>query len=132
MQRLSRLPFRQWILPDRLSDLAGASNDLDIPPPLYARGVDFEFSLKPILKDPDRELFVQARTPINSDGTVDKLHEQTSLARGQCYALLAALTREFAFIQGPPGTGKSYHGVQLMQVLLACKVQADLGPIVVV
>lgn len=132
MQRLSRLPFRQWILPDRLSNLEGPSNDQDIPPPLYARGVGFEFSLKPILKDPSGELFVRARVPINNVAIVDELQAQTSLDRGQCYALLAALTREFAFIQGPPGTGKSYLGVQLMQVLLACKAKADLGPIVVV
>jgi DNA replication protein DnaC len=40
--------------------------------------------------------------------------------------------REFAFIQGPPGTGKSYLGVHLMRVLLSCKSEASLGPIIVV
>lgn len=128
MQRSSRLPFRQWILPDRLS----ASNDLDIPPPLYARGVGFKFSMKPILKDPNGELNVQARTLINSDATVDDLQALTSLDRGQCYALLAALTHEFVLCQGPPGTGKSYLGVKLMQVLIASKAEADLGPVIVV
>jgi hypothetical protein len=64
--------------------------------------------------------------------SVAELEARTSLDRGQCLALMAALTREFAFIQGPPGTGKSYLGVQLMSVLLACKEKADLGPVVVV
>ena len=63
---------------------------------------------------------------------VDELVERTSLDRGQCVALMAALNREFAFIQGPPGTGKSYLGVKLMRVLLACKEKANLGPVVVV
>ena len=57
---------------------------------------------------------------------------RTELDRGQCQALIAALTREFALIQGPPGTGKSYLGVQFMRVLLACKRKAHLGPVVVV
>ncbi|KAF2187214.1 hypothetical protein K469DRAFT_686386 [Zopfia rhizophila CBS 207.26] len=46
--------------------------------------------------------------------------------------MLAALTREFAFIQGPPGTGKSYLGIQLMKVLMDSKKTVDLGPVVVV
>lgn len=60
------------------------------------------------------------------------MESQTTLDRGQCLALVAALTREFAFIQGPPGTGKSYVGVQLVKVLLGSKEKAKLGPIVVV
>lgn len=129
MQRLSRLPFRQWILPDHVSQ---TPIDVDIPPPLYARGIGFSFSLKAVLKDSTKDLHVEARVPTDSTTIVDELQKETILDRGQCRALLAALTREFAFIQGPPGTGKSYLGVQLMQVLLACQKEADLGPIIVV
>jgi hypothetical protein len=60
------------------------------------------------------------------------MEARTYLDRGQCRALLTALTREFAFIQGPPGTGKSYLGIQLMKVLMDRKETVDLGPVVVV
>ncbi len=132
MQRLSRLPFRQWILPDRVPPNGDVSRSLDIPPPLYSRDPGFAFSLQPILKDAGDDLFLNPTTSLDSSGTMDVLEARTQLDRGQCQALIAALTREFAFIQGPPGTGKSYLGVQLMRVLLACKMKADLGPVVVV
>jgi hypothetical protein len=63
---------------------------------------------------------------------VAELEANTDLDHGQCLALIAALTREFAMIQGPPGTGKSYLGVKLIKVLLGVKRTAGLGPIVVV
>jgi len=129
MQHFSRLPFRQWILPDRLTISA---EHLDILPPLYARGQGFFFSLDSILKGDGERLFLSPGVSIDNVASIDELEERTLLDRGQCQALIAALTREFAFIQGPPGTGKSYLGVQLMRVLLACKDKADLGPVVVV
>ncbi|EXJ73565.1 uncharacterized protein A1O5_03326 [Cladophialophora psammophila CBS 110553] len=60
------------------------------------------------------------------------MEARTDLDRGQCKGLLAALTREYAFIQGPPGTGKTYLGIQLMKILLHCKRKANLGPVVIV
>jgi MoxR-like ATPase len=63
---------------------------------------------------------------------IAELETNTELDHGQCVALVAALTREFAMIQGPPGTGKSYLGVRLFKVLLDMKRKAGLGPIVVV
>jgi len=62
---------------------------------------------------------------------VNMLDNRTGLDYGQCQALIAALTWEYALIQGPPGTGKSFLGVKLFQVLLNCKTKADLGPIVI-
>ena len=132
MQRLSQLPFRQWILPDRVSSRGAMSKAVDISPPLYARGPGFTFSLNPILKDPRGDMSLATTVPADSSHATEELEARTQLNRGQCQALIAALTREFAFIQGPPGTGKSYVGVQLMRVLLACKTKANLGPIVVV
>ena len=126
MQKLSRLPFRQWILPGQGTD------QFDIAPPLYARGRNFTFSLKCIMKNSEQDFSLTPTVSANSTTAIDVLEARTQLDRGQCEALIAALTREFAFIQGPPGTGKSYLGVQLMRVLQACKVKAKLGPIVVV
>jgi MoxR-like ATPase len=60
------------------------------------------------------------------------MEAKTELNRGQCQALLAALTLQFAFIQGPPGTGKSYLEMQLIRVLLQIKETSDLGPVLIV
>ena len=132
MQRLSRLPFRQWILPDRVATSDDRSLVSDVPPPLYTRSSGFLFSLQPILKDAADVFFINPRSPPGDTNAINELERRTNLDHGQCQALVVALTREFALIQGPPGTGKSYLGVQLMRVLLACKLKADLGPIVVV
>ncbi|CAD6574519.1 MAG: hypothetical protein ASARMPRED_006796 [Alectoria sarmentosa] len=132
MQRSSRLPFRQWILPDRVATYNDRPKAFDVPPPLYTRSSGFRFSLQPILKDAGDEFAIDPRSPPDDINTIGELERRTNLDRGQCQALAAALTREFAFIQGPPGTGKSYLGVQLLRVLLASKMKADLGPVVVV
>ncbi|KAM3067153.1 hypothetical protein ACMFMG_011707 [Clarireedia jacksonii] len=96
MHRFSRLPFRQWILPDRHTMSA---RPLDILPPLYARGESFLFPLDSILKADGDRLSFSPRISIDDVGSVDELEARTSLDRGQCLALMAALTREFAFIR---------------------------------
>ncbi|KAI9645837.1 hypothetical protein NHQ30_005272 [Ciborinia camelliae] len=131
MQRLSRLPFRQWILPDRRG--FGDAATLDVPPPLYARGMRFTYSLKSILKDDtggDLRISTSG-VAVNNAALIDEIERRTELDRGQSEALLAALLREYCHIQGPPGTGKSFLGVRLVKVLLACKA-AKLGPIIIV
>ncbi|RYP08153.1 hypothetical protein DL764_002060 [Monosporascus ibericus] len=130
MQRLSRLPFREWILPDRVDGPPGVK--LDVPPPLYARHAGFAFPLASILSPGASTMSLHPSSSGNDPFLVAELEAKTELDHGQCVALVAALTREFAFIQGPPGTGKSYLGVKLMKVLLDVKRKADLGPIVVV
>ncbi|KAF1956385.1 hypothetical protein CC80DRAFT_563213 [Byssothecium circinans] len=132
MQSLSRLPFRQWIVPDRDGESAGNPTYFRIPPPLYARGAGFSFSLASILKDNSGHVSIRSSSSPDDNSLVDDVEKRTELDRGQCRALIAALTREFAFIQGPPGTGKSYLGVKLMKVLLDAKKKVNLGPIVVV
>ena len=131
MQRLGRFPFRQWILPDRVSVSDAGSEASDIPLPSYARASDFKFCLDSVLNDINNSLSVNPRSLDNSL-IMDEIETRTGLDRGQCEALLAALTREFVVIQGPPGTGKSHLGLYLMRVLLASKAKADLGPIIVV
>jgi hypothetical protein len=132
MQRTGGMPFYQWIVPAS----HGASPDVkkyhDIPPPLYARHAGFKFPLKAITEDSHTSLCVDAISACDNDDLLGKIEAKTSLDRGQCCALVAALTREFAFIQGPPGTGKSYLGLHLMRVLLEVKQKAKLGPILVV
>jgi len=132
MQESSDLPFYKWIVSDCIidRDMTDAS-PFKVPPPLYARSQAFHFDLEPILTDIDEPLIL---TPTNTEDTemTQRLAERTSLDRGQCEALIAALTREFALIQGPPGTGKSYLGIQLMRVLLHNCQRAALGPVLVV
>ncbi|QSZ30518.1 hypothetical protein DSL72_000072 [Monilinia vaccinii-corymbosi] len=131
MQRLNRLPFRQWILPDRRG--FGETATMDVPPPLYARGMRFTYSLKSILNDGAGEdlRIGTSRATANDAALIDEIERRTELDRGQSEALLAALQREFCHIQGPPGTGKSFLGVRLVKVLLDCRA-AKLGPIIIV
>ncbi|KAF3482227.1 uncharacterized protein GIQ15_04986 [Arthroderma uncinatum] len=129
LQRSSHLPFRQWILPDPSTTSTGP---IGIPPPLYARGQRFSFPLDSILKTKGDKLSLSPNVTLDDDNIINDLETRTSLDKGQCRALIAGLTREFAFIQGPPGTGKSYIGVHLMRVLLACKERSKLGPVVVI
>lgn len=131
MQKDSRLPFQEWIVPNLAGDSAAIARAyVNVPPPLYARSPGFSYDLKPILKDPEDGLFLD----VSADNSTipHELNERTSLDRGQCEALITALTREFALIQGPPGTGKSYLGIQVMRVLIHNKKNARLGPILVV
>lgn len=132
MQRLSRLRFHQWILPDQHNGRPDLKIYHDIPPPLYARASGFTFPLKAILKATSDPFSIDASASTDDEALVEKLAINTELDRGQCRALIAALTREFSFIQGPPGTGKSYLGLQVMKILLNIRTKADLGPIVVV
>jgi hypothetical protein len=128
MQRLNRLPFRQWILPERVNP----STLPLIPPPLYARKAGFRFSLNPILKKPGDDLSIRSDTAVNDDYVLNNIAARTNLDQSQSRALLAALLCEFSHIQGPPGTGKSYVGVNIMRVLLNTAKKAKLGPIIVV
>lgn len=132
MQRLGQFPFHEWIIPERKEASSHAETTQDVPPPLYTRATGFSFPLNGIASTSSTALSIRPTDSCNSEELLNKLETKTSLDRGQCRALVAALTREFAFIQGPPGTGKSYIGLQLMKVLLGVKEKADLGPILVV
>lgn len=136
MQRLSRLRFSEWLLPDQYDGPPGRKVFQDIPPPVYARRADFKFPLSSILVAgegrAENNFGVSANASCSDASLIREIASKTTLDDGQCRALVAALTRELAFIQGPPGTGKSYIGLQVMRVLLAIKKKADLGPIIVV
>jgi hypothetical protein len=136
MQRLSRFRFSQWLLPDRHDGPTNVKTYHEIPCPVYARHPGFTFPLGVILKAnadaTEKSLNIDATASCTDVALIDEIAAKTELDRGQCRALIAALTREFAFIQGPPGTGKSYIGLQVMRILLAIKEKSRLGPIVVV
>jgi len=134
MQRLNRLPFRQWIIPEKQMGLSRLQKVHDIPPALYAQAPGFRFPLRSLLKDKvqDESFSLEPTSSCDDVTLIDKLEARTQLDRGQCRALVAALTREYAFIQGPPGTGKSYLGLQIMKVLLEIKEKEKLGPILIV
>lgn len=131
MQRAGRLPFQSWMLPNTIGEGEQQPLGCQIRPPLYARTPDFRFSLASILTSPSNDLVICPTTSVSSGITVDEVEARTSLDRGQCSALIAALTREFTFIQGPPGCSKSFLGIQLMRVLLSCAQKAHSGPILV-
>ncbi|KAG9196796.1 hypothetical protein G6514_004320 [Epicoccum nigrum] len=132
MQRLSRLPFRQWVVPDPHNDATNRKIYHDVPPPLYARSSGFKYPLGPILKDGADATNIDPSSSCDDAKLIDDIATRTGLDAGQCKALIAALNREFAFIQGPPGTGKSFVGLQIMRILLGIKNKADLGPVIVV
>jgi hypothetical protein len=117
MQKGSPSPLLNWLLklePDNYSQV-------DVPPPAYACLPGFTFDLSPIMVDPTASLTF--KPGVNVSGTRIRLKQSTNLDKGQCDALVAALSHEFALIQGPPGTGKSYVGTQLVRVLLQNKAR---------
>jgi hypothetical protein len=125
MRKDGRSNLSRWLLepePDK--------SRIFIPPPRYTRLPEFAFDLSPIIIDPT--ISMALKPGVNSADIQKKLRQSTTLDEGQCEALVAALSREFALIQGPPGTGKSHVGIQLVRVLLANKSKASLGPIIVV
>lgn len=132
MQRLSRLPFRRWVVPDPHNDATNRKIYQDVPPPLYARSSGFKYPLDPIITDGADAINVHPSSSCDDAKLIDDIATRTGLDVGQSKALMAALNREFALIQGPPGTGKSFVGLQIMRILLGIKDKADLGPIVVV
>jgi hypothetical protein len=132
MQLLSRLPFRQWVVPDPYDDATNRKIYHDVPPPLYARSSGSKYPLGPILNNGADAINVDPSSSCDDAKLIDDIATKTGLDAGQCKALIAALNREFAFIQGPPRTGKSFVGLQIMRILLGIKDKADLGPIVVV
>ncbi|KAL4862437.1 P-loop containing nucleoside triphosphate hydrolase protein [Aspergillus spectabilis] len=126
MYREKRLPFSNWFVPKP----GRVNHSTQMPPPLYARKAGFEFWLDSILKDKSQHLSIQ---PANINAASHRtLGELTTLNKRQCEAVCSAASSEVCLIQGPPGTGKSFVGVQIIKAFVANKVQANLGPILVV
>lgn len=125
MYKKPDIPFRNLIAPpstdEPLPDLEG---------PQYALQAGFTFDLACLLPEKDRglPLVMTPEAPLDPR----TIQSRTSLDPTQSVALVNTLSRELSLIQGPPGTGKSYTGEKIIQVLLANKDKADLGPILCV
>jgi hypothetical protein len=102
MQQQSRLPFRHLIAPDRVTPKEKCAPKFEALPPIYARIPGFKFPLHQIPKNSDGDLALDPYASLENAAVIDELEAKTSLDRGQCQELVAALCREFAFIQGPP------------------------------
>jgi hypothetical protein len=103
----------------------------DLEPPQYTLRAGFtSFDLACLLPENDRvrPLVTTPETPLDPH----TIQSRTTLDPTQSVALLNTLSRGLSLIQGPPGTGKSYTGEKIIQVLLANKEKADLGPILCV
>ena len=108
--------------------------------PRYATADGFEYNLDDLIRydkiKTGRSLRLSPRTLMDNsdaqDSFVDTLCEETTLDRGQAYALCQNLYRDIAFTQGPPGTGKTFLGSMLVKVLLASRDYFSTKPILVV
>lgn len=125
MYKRPNMPFRNLIAP------ANPDEPLpDLDRPQYTLRAGFTFDLACLLPKNDRvrPLITTPQTPLDPHA----IQSRTSLDPTQSVALLNTLSRGLSLIQGPPGTGKSYTGEKIIQVLLANKAKADLGPILCV
>ncbi|KAK6218751.1 hypothetical protein LQW54_002675 [Pestalotiopsis sp. IQ-011] len=95
-----------------------------ISPPTYAMN-NFEFDLHPLTNNQSSLSYSVRQRPIT-----EALCANSTLDEGQANAVLNTLRRRLSLIQGPPGTGKSFTGEAIIEVLLANKVKAGLGPII--
>jgi len=149
------LPFSELLSHDNTSTKSSGhpsgqsvANIVSVDPPFYAtRHARFLYDLAPLKPHPSpSEIQLSPRASPQNDTLLRKLEQETTLDRGQCKGLIAALTQELALIQGfnssssrpqtdfkgPPGTGKTYLGVELVKVLLHNKRRLELGPIICV
>lgn len=124
LQRMSRhveVPFSEMLL----------ANDAPGPVlpswPAYATQPHFAFDVSPILAGGE-PLYLKRDRAFDFNG----LKERSSLDDAQCKALVGALSRNLALVQGPPGTGKSFIAVQAVKILLKCREQAEMNPIICV
>lgn len=130
MQRLSEtleVPFADVLAP--VSTTANPTRHIEIQPPNYATRPGFEFDLSAVTTGGEALRFTPGR---DIEGLAAELAQHSSLDHGQAKAVVSSLSRSLALIQAPPGTGKSYHGVQLIKILLAHKKPCNLGPILCV
>ena len=95
--------------------------------PKYATQPGFAYDLEPALQK-GKQLTLSHHDRFD----VGVLQSASSLDEAQSNALVGALSRAFALVQGPPGTGKSYVTIQAVKILLKCRENARLNPIICV
>ncbi|RYO80510.1 hypothetical protein DL762_007600 [Monosporascus cannonballus] len=125
LQELSKRPDLPFA--DLLAPTPGGCNQTQVPPPQYATRRNFSFDLS-CLTQGNSTLRCSTSRPLDPQA----LTRHSILDETQSSALLDTLSRSLTLIQGPPGTGKSFTGEKIIQVLLANKADANLGPILCV
>ena len=121
MSRRIEVPFSEMLLPNQ------GPGPVQTSWPAYATQPHFAFDLSPIVAEGE-PLYLRQNDTFDFNG----LKERSTLDDAQCKALVGALSRNLALVQGPPGTGKSYMAVQAVKVLLHCREEAELNPIICV
>ncbi|KAH6652046.1 P-loop containing nucleoside triphosphate hydrolase protein, partial [Truncatella angustata] len=125
MSTHTQVPMGEYLVGSSGNLQDNSKVDEHIPPPTYATNTSFQFDLRPVIRDQTTLLYSAQNEP-----NVEELCARSDLDTGQAESLLNSLRRQLALIQGPPGTGKSYTGEAIIDVLLANKAKANLGPII--
>ena len=127
IQNINVVPFTRFIAPEGndssdhpAADIRlGDDSFIDVPPPSYlSEGEILELDILARDRRFNLEQIPELSHSIDQPCKPADLEARTTLDRGQCDALIAALSQELVLIQGPPGTGKSYVGIQLVRVLV--------------
>ncbi|OAQ64570.2 NFX1-type zinc finger-containing protein 1 [Pochonia chlamydosporia 170] len=118
MYKKQDMPFSNILAP------TSQGEQVVLKPPLYARKPMFTFDLSCL--EQGFEVYPEDLPSSNELAWI------STLDATQSSAVLNTLAREVSLIQGPPGTGKSYTGEKIIQILLANKEEAELGPILCV
>ncbi|KAK9777637.1 putative NF-X1-type domain-containing protein [Seiridium cardinale] len=124
MSRRPQIPMGECLVGSVGQRRDNSQVDEHVPPPPYA-SKNFRFNLSPLTRD-GSNIFYSVR----NEPDIKEFCAKSSLDEGQAKALFNALRRRLAICQGPPGTGKSYTGEAIIDVLLANKSKANLGPII--
>ncbi|KAJ3402417.1 hypothetical protein HDU80_005089, partial [Chytriomyces hyalinus] len=128
------LPFKELIAPASDPPRSPHSQEMIVPPSMYATVPNFFMNLSHLCKKPGSaviRLHPESETSIKN--AIRALNAHSTLDEGQSRALVSVLSRQVGCIQGPPGTGKSYVGVKIVQTLLQNKAKTTpRNPILVI
>ncbi|KAK7746029.1 hypothetical protein SLS53_002751 [Cytospora paraplurivora] len=139
ISQISIMPTYQEITSPRSEYLPTTDSSLWHIPGIRGR-LDREFRLLREdtvgqLRDAVGDLLEHIRSPSGKDHRQSRNSVRTTTYEGakiQQATLDKEKGLEFTVSQGPPGTGKSYTGEKIINVLLANKAKAKLGPIICV
>ncbi|KAI8836660.1 hypothetical protein BJ741DRAFT_604837 [Chytriomyces cf. hyalinus JEL632] len=128
------LPFKELIAPASDPPRSPHSQEMIVPPSMYATVPNFFMDLSHLCKTPGSAVIhLHPESEISIQNTIRALNTHSTLDEGQSRALVSVLSRQVGCIQGPPGTGKSYVGVKIVQTLLQNKAKTTpTNPILVI
>ncbi|KAJ3266261.1 hypothetical protein HDU77_001750 [Chytriomyces hyalinus] len=128
------LPFKELIAPASDPPRSPHSQEMIVPPSMYATVPNFFMNLSHLCKKPGSAVIrLHPESEISIKNAIRALNAHSTLDEGQSRALVSVLSRQVGCIQGPPGTGKSYVGVKIVQTLLQNKAKTTpRNPILVI